>query len=72
MIEKKNDIILKRKCACEEIKKKLIFQILSQLPLHKYSTTTQIFSHLPFSLSLIKKKNSTNKIQNLNYAFMSY
>jgi hypothetical protein len=60
VIEKKNDMILKRERACEKKKKKkkkkLIFQILSQLRLHKYSTTTQIFSHLPFSLSLKKKK----------------
>jgi hypothetical protein len=56
MTKQKNDIILKRERAYEEKKKKkLIFQILSQLPLHKYSTTTQIFSHLP-SLSLSKKK----------------
>ena len=66
--KKKKDIILKRECAYEE-KKTLIFQIISQLPLHKYSTTTQIFSHLPFSLFLKKKKKlSSNKIQNLNYA----
>ncbi len=53
--EKNKDIILKRECAWEE-KKKLIFQILSQFPLHKYFTTTQIFSNLQFSLSQKKKK----------------
>jgi hypothetical protein len=56
MTEKKYDIILKRERAYEEKKKKINLSNSFQLPLHKYSTTTKIFSHLPFSLSLKKKK----------------